>query len=488
MSSTKLSFIVPIFNKSQHILEKCIKSLIDQSLKSWELIAVLDGPDEDARRIINRLMKKVPNRFKVITIPHRGAPAARNAGFIVSSGENVVFWDADCLIEPHAAKAWIDLFDSKPEIGFIYSGYKFLNEAGAINSEPFDPWTLRVRNYISGCFPLRRVLVPKWNESLQSLQDWDFWLSVIEAGGIGHFQQGYAFSTELPTEDSISGKGCGPDVWLERVNAVKKLHNLPERDICVSSLSYKPDGIALAKLLDADYQDFPNHKPHTYKKIIQVGFSLKPDMVQAHAAIFGNPATKNYLFWMPDNIHEAWNEMSFNALNKYGLLLNNCATQFVEDKTAKDLMEKVGFKTVVLPMPMRNTSEIKPLPEKPRFAVDIDPGYGKIFTLLDQSLPDLTLDILDGTKAINDYTGLIHFFGDKTLSNGIKRALMTGRHVISNVQDPFTGFIDDNTDPEQFITSFIEHIRKVAKKPLNHNATEYWKNELNPQKLVEALA
>ena len=483
-----LSVIIPIYKKSEQILEKCIKSIISQSLKDWELIAVLDGPDDTAKALVRRLMKKVPNHFKIVEIEHGGAPRARNAGFDESKGDIVLFWDADCIIEPHAALAWLDIFKEKSDVGFIYSGYKFLDESGAINSEPFDPWTLRIRNYISGCFPVRRTLVPKWNEELKSLQDWDFWLTVVERGGSGHFLQGYAFSTELPTKDSISGQGCTSEVWLDRVEAVQRIHGITQRDICVSSLSYKPDAIALAKLLDADYQDFPTAKPHRYKKIIQVGFSLKPDHVEAHASIFNDPAVKNYLFWMPDNIHEAWNEMSYKALVKYSILLNSCCTQFVEDKTAKDLMERAGFKVSILPMPMKNDLEIKPLPEKPRFAVDIDGGYGKIFSLLDQSLPDIQMEVLNGKEAINDFTGIIQFYGDKTLSNTIKRAILTGRHVISNVQDPFTGYLDDDKTPEEFISTFVDRIRKVAKKPINQSAIDYYKKELDAERLKGALA
>src|ERR1035437_2756830 len=174
---SKLSFIVPVYKPKLDILSKCVKSIIEQSLKDWEIIFVLDGPEVYAKSAIASLMKKVPNHFKVVEIEHGGACNARNEGFKHAKGEIVIFWDCDCVIEPHAAKAWIDIFDNKKEVDFIYSGYKFLGEQGCINAEPFDPWLLRVNNYISTCFPLRREKVVKWNESLKSLQDWDFWLT-----------------------------------------------------------------------------------------------------------------------------------------------------------------------------------------------------------------------------------------------------------------------------------------------------------------------
>jgi glycosyltransferase involved in cell wall biosynthesis len=483
---SKLTFIIPVYRK-EHILERNIKALIAQSLKDWDIVFVLDGPSLEAKEIIIRTMKKQPQDYKIIEIEHGGACRARNEGFKYSTGDYVIFWDADCIIEPHIAKAWIDIFEQNSQVGFIYASYSFFNEKGAILAEPFDPWLLKIRNYISTCFPLRRTLVPQWNEGLKSLQDWDFWLSVVEKGGVGKCLEGYSWSTEFPDKDSISGNGCGPLVWLERVEAVQKLHNIISREICVSSLSYKADGIALAKLIDANYQDYPNDKPNRYKKIIQVGFSLKPDKVEMHANAFSNPETKNYLFWMPDNIHEVWNEISFSAINKYSILLNGCSTQFVEDKIAKDRMTQAGFKVEILPMPMINDIPIQDLPKIPRFAVDCGVDYGKIFSIIDKSLPDIDLEVLLGGHRIEDYTGLVHFFNDRTLSNGIKRMILTGKHVISNVQDPHTGFIDDNKSPEKFIEDFVDKIRKIAYKPVNQRAIEYYKHELNPARLLEAI-
>ena len=483
----KLSIVIPFFRKA-HILERCLRSIETMSLKDYEVILVLDGPSDEARDIADKVFGETSIAWRVIEIEHGGACKARNAGYAVSTGEYLLFLDADIVLEPEAAKNWVEILDRDQEYAFIYSAYKFLNERGYLPSEPFDPWLLRIRNYISGCFPVRRKFLTDkpWNESLKSLQDWDFWLGVVERGGVGKFQsQGFAWATEM-SQDGISGVNCKPEVWLDRVDAVRKAHDLPERETCVCSMSYKPDAIALAKFIDADFQTFPNFMPNRYKNVIQIGFSLKPESAEDCAANF-SPQTKNYLFWAPDNIYEAWNEMSFNALQKYSLLMNRvCKLQFVEDKTAKDLMTKAGFNVEVLPMPMRNELEVKPLPEQPRWAVDCGSDYGKIFALLEKSAPDMQIEPLMGAHDINEYTGLIHYFNDKTLSNGIKRMLLTGRHVISNVRDPHAGYFEER-NPEKFVTDFVDHIRKVSKKPINKNARDYYVKELGKEKLMEVL-
>lgn len=480
----RLSFILPVYRK-EHILEKCIKSLISQSLKDWDAVFVLDGPSDESRNIIKRVMKGHPHQ--VVEIDHSGACRARNYGFNFAKGDFVIFWDSDCLIEPDTAKMWVETFDSRKEIDFIYSGYKFLGEQGGIPSEPFDPWTLRVRNYISSCFPIRREKVVRWNETLRSLQDWDFWLTVVENGGKGLFVPGYAFSTELPSAESISGQGCTKEAWLERIDAVKKLHNLPERDVCVSSIQHREDGIALAKIIGADYQDVPNWKPHRYKAFIQVGFSLLPGRVETHARIFGERDVRKFLFWTGDNINEIYRMISFEAISKYSMLLNSSTKQFVEDITAKNMMEKAGFNVEVLPMPLQNLNEPEPLPGEPIWAVDICPEYGPLFEVADGSLPDIKLERLTGKRKASDYTGILHFYLDRTMNNTIKRMILTGRHVISNVKAPFAGYVNDQEAPERILSSMVDKVRFVSELGLNTKARDYYASSLDKSRLMEAL-
>ena len=76
----RLSFILPVYKPVESILEKCCKSLIAQSLKSWEAIFVLDGESELAKAVIKRVFKKNDN-YKIIEIEHGGACKARNEGF-----------------------------------------------------------------------------------------------------------------------------------------------------------------------------------------------------------------------------------------------------------------------------------------------------------------------------------------------------------------------------------------------------------------------
>lgn len=483
-----LSFVIPVYRPDLRLLERCINSLKEQSLKDWDAVFVVDGEDSQAVGVIRSAMKKCPNHYKVLSVEHGGAPKARNTGAMHTTGDNIIFWDSDCLIEPDAAKGWVKIFKDEPEVGFIYSGYRFLEEKGAIDSEPFDPWLLKVRNYISTCFPLRREFLVKWNEDLESLQDWDFWLSVVEKGAKGKFLRGYAFATAYPTDKSISGKGCTPKVWLDRVDAVKKLHGLPERDVCVTSLSKKTEAIWLAKLINADYQDAPHQKPHKYKTIIHMGLSFLPGYIEHHSVALSQPQ-KHVVFYTCDDITEIQTSLNLRAVWTYSALANaNCFKQYVEDKSAMDQMTRAGFDVEIMPLPLSVEDIEAEKPEgRPVFALEIADNYGHVFNFLQASLPDIELTQFRGAKKVTDYTGLVHFHPDKTLSSTMKKFALCGRSVVSNVQAPFMGYVDDARDLHLLIPDMVEKIRAAAWTEPKKSAKDYYKKFVSPEKLLNVI-
>jgi len=478
-----LSFVIPVFRPNIDLLKKNIKALMSQSLKDWEAVVILDGEDKAARTAIDSLGCK---KVTIHTMEHGGVQKARNYGFTKSKGEYVCFWDCDCIIEPDTAKTWVDTFTSEPDKAFVYSGYKFLDEKGGIPSEPFDPWMLRIGNYISTCFPMRREVFPGFDETLHSLQDWDMWLTIVERGGKGRYIPGYAFSTAYPTEDSISGKNCTNEVWKDRVRAIQVKHDLPIRKVCVSSLSYKDEGIRLAKLIDADYKDVPNFKPNDYETIIQVGFSLHPGRVSAHSSIFNQPLKKKIIFFTMADVTEINNFISLKAIRLYAERLNPHCMMFVEDMAAKRIMENAGFNVRVLPLPLVNTDAIEALPVAPRVLVDITPEYRAIMVNLEHSLPDIAFDFLTHSKTIKDYSAILSLNPERTMSYEIKRMLVAGRNVISNVECPFCGYVNEDKTADQFISGLVDTIRKRVNRATGPSV-DYWKNALAPNELLEVL-
>lgn len=89
-----LSFIIPVYNVADHVLD-AVESVARQITgEEAELICVDDGSTDGSGAIINELCRKYPC-ITAIHTPNRGASAARNTGLSAARGKYIGFIDAD---------------------------------------------------------------------------------------------------------------------------------------------------------------------------------------------------------------------------------------------------------------------------------------------------------------------------------------------------------------------------------------------------------
>ena len=93
----KVSVIIPAYNCVSSI-EKCIKSIIEQSYKNIEIIIIDDGSTDKTGLIIDEL-SKMDNRIIVIHQKNAGVSVARNKGIDIATGKYIMFIDSDDWIE-----------------------------------------------------------------------------------------------------------------------------------------------------------------------------------------------------------------------------------------------------------------------------------------------------------------------------------------------------------------------------------------------------
>lgn len=93
----KVSVIIPVYNVEKY-LEKCIQSVINQSLKDIEIILVDDGSGDLSGKICDDFAK-CDSRVKVIHQKNQGPSAARNKGIEISKGEYISFVDSDDYLD-----------------------------------------------------------------------------------------------------------------------------------------------------------------------------------------------------------------------------------------------------------------------------------------------------------------------------------------------------------------------------------------------------
>lgn len=93
----KVSVIIPIYNCGAY-LEKCVDSVLHQTVSNLQVILVDDGSTDNSGAICDALAKR-DARITVIHQPNSGVSAARNAGLQAVTGAFVGFVDADDYIQ-----------------------------------------------------------------------------------------------------------------------------------------------------------------------------------------------------------------------------------------------------------------------------------------------------------------------------------------------------------------------------------------------------
>ena len=97
MHNLSISIIIPVYNTEQY-LERCIKSIVNQTYKNIEIILVNDGSFDNSPFICKEWANK-DTRIKIINKENGGLASARNAGLNMCSGDYIAFVDSDDYVE-----------------------------------------------------------------------------------------------------------------------------------------------------------------------------------------------------------------------------------------------------------------------------------------------------------------------------------------------------------------------------------------------------
>lgn len=119
--------IIPLYNKVFSIA-KTIQSVLNQTLKNFELLVVNDGSTDNSVEIVERFDD---HRIKIIHQSNQGVSAARNAGIKEAKGEWICFLDADDEWEPNFLQLFDTAINENKEFDFYTIGYKIIEPNGS---------------------------------------------------------------------------------------------------------------------------------------------------------------------------------------------------------------------------------------------------------------------------------------------------------------------------------------------------------------------
>jgi len=124
-----ISIIVPFYNAEEY-LAKCLRSLIEQTFKSIEIILINDGSEDKSLDIAEKFLA-IDNRISIHNKLNEGPGSARNLGIKKSRGKYIGFVDADDYLKPNMVELMVKTIE-KERADMVISKCSILQQGGYI--------------------------------------------------------------------------------------------------------------------------------------------------------------------------------------------------------------------------------------------------------------------------------------------------------------------------------------------------------------------
>jgi alpha-1,3-rhamnosyltransferase len=208
--------VVPSYNHAPFV-EKCLRSIMGQTLPPARLLVIDDGSTDDSPKIIEGVLRDCEFECDLIARENRGLSATLNEAFALSSGEFFAYLGSDDVWLPDFLDEQTRLLNLRPAAVLAFSHAYVIDERDRI-VDSTDKWTdfadgdllptlLQGSVFSSPGVLYRRSALEKyrWNEA-SPLEDYEMYLNLAGAGEFarnrkilcGWRRHGVNASTDLP--------------------------------------------------------------------------------------------------------------------------------------------------------------------------------------------------------------------------------------------------------------------------------------------------
>lgn len=130
-SKPKVSVILPVFN-AENYLKDSIQSILNQSYRNYEVIAVDDGSSDNSLAILRQYEEELPNFKVIVNQENKGNSFTLNQAIDASKGEYTMRMDADDIIDDDKIKKQVTFLAKNPDIDVVGCGYHRITNNGEI--------------------------------------------------------------------------------------------------------------------------------------------------------------------------------------------------------------------------------------------------------------------------------------------------------------------------------------------------------------------
>lgn len=125
----KVSVLIACWN-SEHTIQRCIESILNQTYPYLEIIACDDGSSDGTFDLLREFAKRDSRIIPLRSPVNRGAASARNLCLASARGAYIAIQDADDYSSPDRLKKEVDFLEYHPEFAFVSAGMMRFDEAG----------------------------------------------------------------------------------------------------------------------------------------------------------------------------------------------------------------------------------------------------------------------------------------------------------------------------------------------------------------------
>jgi glycosyltransferase involved in cell wall biosynthesis len=136
----KVSVIVPVWGVEKYI-EKCARSLFEQTLDDIEFIFVDDCTPDNSIAIIKDVLRDYPKRAPLTRIvqyeKNRGLPQARKAGFEACTGNFITYCDSDDWLAPNMYEVLLKEAEEK-QLDLVFCDFVYISDDKTLWAPKYD--------------------------------------------------------------------------------------------------------------------------------------------------------------------------------------------------------------------------------------------------------------------------------------------------------------------------------------------------------------
>lgn len=199
MTKLDISVIIPLYNK-EVIIERTIRSVLNQSFTNFELIIVNDGSTDNSFEIVKDIQD---DRIVIINQTNGGPSKARNTGAKAAKADWIIFLDADDELLENALQIYAQLIEEHPNVDIIDCGQTILEKTEkksvmlhsleGISRNPLRDWFFHKIGPGSNHSVFKKKIVDRfpYNSQLRRFEDAELLIRML--------QKAKVYSSLIPT-------------------------------------------------------------------------------------------------------------------------------------------------------------------------------------------------------------------------------------------------------------------------------------------------